>query len=734
MIRWFLMFLVFTLSSRSLIAQTGSPSRLNWEQLEQRVGENIAELVKFREESSRVFEGKGEEAFNALVWAMPLADQQSLSSEFLMSNLSFAMKAREEFPWSEQVSEELFLNDVLPYAILDESREDWRANFYEICSRLVKDCKTASEAAQVLNRELFNEVNVHYHRGRKKPNQSPSESMASGKATCTGLSIILAYGCRSVGIPARVAGTALWSDKSGNHTWVEIWDGEWKFLGADEYDEKGLNRAWFAGRAAKAKEDQLEHAIWASSWRVGEGFFPMVWNQENKSVKAVNVTSRYVKSDVPSKEVLEVGVRVFSEKGGERVVAKVVLLDEQGEVKASVFSKAGQADLNDVSRLSLAGEGPWRLRVISRKAKKEFVLKEVPQKAVDVFLNEVEVDLEAVTDAWRKEGLDEREKELEAKVLKMDGLEMRFLEKKFGKAPERGHALWISMHGGGGTQPQVNDGQWKNQIRLYQPEEGYYVAPRAPTDTWNLWHRGHVDAFFERLISNYVICRGVDPNRIYLMGYSAGGDGVYQLAPRMADRFAAVAMMAGHPNETKPDGLRNLPFEIFMGGEDGAFKRNEIASRWKGLLAKKKEEDPEGYPHRVTIYPGLGHWMDGKDAEALPRMSQESRQEWPKKVVWLQDDVTHERFYWLGVKAEGAKKGRKLIGEVDGQTIAIRGDDVSGLKLWLSDELLELDQEVVVKLNGEEAFRGVVPRDAQVAEVSLRQRCGMVATALLILD
>ena len=38
---------------------------------------------------------------------------------------------------------------------------------------------------------------------------------------------------------------------------------------------------------------------------------------------------------------------------------------------------------------------------------------------------------------------------------------------------------------------------------------------------------------------------GVDSDRVYLMGYSAGGDGVYQVAPRMADRFAAAAMMAG---------------------------------------------------------------------------------------------------------------------------------------------------------------------------------------------
>jgi hypothetical protein len=33
------------------------------------------------------------------------------------------------------------------------------------------------------------------------------------------------------------------------------------------------------------------------------------------------------------------------------------------------------------------------------------------------------------------------------------------------------------------------------------------------------------------------------------------------------------------------------------------------------------DADPEGYPHRVTIYEGLGHWMDRRDAEALPWMA-----------------------------------------------------------------------------------------------------------------
>ena len=68
-----------------------------------------------------------------------------------------------------------------------------------------------------------------------------------------------------------------------------------------------------------------------------------------------------------------------------------------------------------------------------------------------------------------------------------------------------------------------------------------YLCPRAPTDTWNLWHQAHIDPLFDRLIENMIIFNEVDPDKVYLMGYSAGGDGVYQLAPRMCDRFCSCS-------------------------------------------------------------------------------------------------------------------------------------------------------------------------------------------------
>ncbi len=305
--------------------------------------------------------------------------------------------------------------------------------------------------------------------------------------------------------------------------------------------------------------------------------------------------------------------------------------------------------------------------------------------------------------------------------------------------PPTGHSLWISMHGGGSCPAPVNDQQFRNQINLYNPDEGIWVVPRSPTDSWNQWHQDHIDPMFDRIIENYIMVREINPNRIYILGYSAGGDGVYQLAPRMADRFAAAAMMAGHPNDASPLSLRNLPFAIFVGENDSACSRNEVARQWAEQLDKLQESDPDAYHHHVNICANMGHWMCGRDAEALSWMAQWTRNPWPKKVVWIQDDVVHNRFYWIllpdTIKAE---QGQIIIAEVDEQTIHIStSEGIRQLTLRLSDALLDLDQTITVDVkNYGQVFEGHVSRTEEAIENSLRHRADptCVATAYLKLN
>jgi poly(3-hydroxybutyrate) depolymerase len=383
----------------------------------------------------------------------------------------------------------------------------------------------------------------------------------------------------------------------------------------------------------------------------------------------------------------------------------------------------------------LADVGRW-LQLSPSKRAAEIPVHEMTQKTAERV---VQVIVAALTEEARSE----RKGELASKpvskggdvkelVVKAASKEMRVLERTIGKAPKDGHSLWISMHGGGGAPAKVNDQQWRNQIGLYTPVEGIYVAPRAPTNTWNLWHEGHIDDLFDRLITNYIIDRGVNPDRVYLMGYSAGGDGVYQLAPRMADRFAAASMMAGHPNGVSVLSLRNLPFMIWMGAKDSAYKRNEMAATWGKKLDVLARADKGGYEHETHIVKGKGHWMQLEDAAAVPWMAKHNRVAWPKKVVWQQTGRTHDRFYWLSVPPGVAKNGQLITATISGQTVDVKTDNVSELRLRLSDALLDLDKEITIKKNGTLVFRGHLSRTIDAIYASLNERLDPqgVATAI----
>lgn len=305
----------------------------------------------------------------------------------------------------------------------------------------------------------------------------------------------------------------------------------------------------------------------------------------------------------------------------------------------------------------------------------------------------------------------DRADEVKSKLLKDGSLEMPYDYKTFGKKPNGGRSLWISLHGGGGTPKQVNDQQWENQKKLYTLDEGIYLAPRAPTNTWNLWHEGHIDRMFGRLIEDLIVFEDVNPNRVYVMGYSAGGDGVYQLGPRMADSWAAAAMMAGHPNGVSLLSLRNVPFALQVGGNDSAYNRNKVGKEYGEQLDKLQKDDPKGYEHFVKIHEGKGHWMNLEDKAALPWMAKFTRNPVPERVVWKQTGTPHDRSYWLAVPSKEAKGDSLVIATRSGQEIDVAtAEKVTKLLIHLDDRMADLDQPIAVKYGGEKLSSAVASR------------------------
>ena len=198
--------ITFTLvTSSSLALAADNPAAIT--SALQRAGSNRAQIQAALARSP----ADQREGMQFLVTHMPDQDLKTLTAEFLLENVQLAYQAREESAWKAKIPHDIFLNNVLPYATINEKRERWRKEFHNRFRPLIKDVSSPGQAAAKLNQNIFKMTNVKYSTKRAKADQSPSESMESGLASCTGLSVMLVDACRSVGIPARFVGTPLWT-------------------------------------------------------------------------------------------------------------------------------------------------------------------------------------------------------------------------------------------------------------------------------------------------------------------------------------------------------------------------------------------------------------------------------------------------------------------------------------------------------------------------------------------
>ena len=310
---------------------------------------------------------------------------------------------------------------------------------------------------------------------------------------------------------------------------------------------------------------------------------------------------------------------------------------------------------------------------------------------------------------WLRKSAQELGPQWQRMTISHDSIKLACACRVFGAAPKDGRSLYISMHGGGHCPKEVNDEQWMNQIYLYEPAEGVYIAPRAPWNTSDLWHRKGLDEMLEDVIRACVVFEGVNPNKVYLMGYSAGGDGVWRLAPRMADKWAAASMMAGHPGESSQINLINTPYMIWMGEHDHYYNRNTLAKEKSQVMDSLSAAHPGKYIHSNNIIEGKGHWMDRVDTAAIGWMAQYRRAPYPKQIVWRQELVTREHFYWLTAPADEVEQGKTVIANIDGNDINIAQCDYSKLTIYLNDHLVDLDKKVTIRHNGKKIAR-VKPR------------------------
>jgi transglutaminase-like putative cysteine protease len=653
-----------------------------------------------------------------LVANMPVRDLQSLSAPFLLENVDLAYKAMDKAPWAMSISSEVFLNCVLPYANVTEARDNWRKRLYDFCQPLVRDCRTPGEAAQAINRQLFKIAKVKYSMKRRVADQGPFETMETGVATCTGLSILLVDACRSVGVPARVAGTPLWVNNTGNHTWVEIWDGGWHFAGAAEADPKGLDRGWFVANASQAIKNDRDHAIYAVSFKKTGLSFPLNWDPQADYVSAVNVTERYTTRQLPVDPLrMRLQVNVLDRPMGERIAAKVSITDSiDAGLHFEGVSRTDPADLNDHLAFLLPKERTYIItaELDGRKNRRFYSPGTNNEDLLVIHLSGVPVVMApapavcalpvpqhsltekersklgtAVTEFFvadaKKQGVWKFPRALDALLARnessvrqavweayvaapihgelrrdFDESRVRFEEhvspytvKTVGVRPPNGWALFIAMHGGGGAPQELNDSQWMKMQRYYRdhPEAGgyRYLALRAPNNDWNGFYTSYVYPLMANLTRQFLLFGDVDPNKVFLMGYSHGGYGAFAIGPKMADRFAAIhSSAAALADGAKPQTLRNTPFTCMVGEKDTAYGRIHHAREFDQVIRELRGDRTDIYPVTVSIIADHPH-SGLPDREKIAEMYPAVRNPVPRELTWPLTDRVNQDFFWLHV-------------------------------------------------------------------------------------
>ncbi|MBN1221638.1 MAG: O-antigen ligase family protein [Candidatus Aminicenantes bacterium] len=220
---------------------------------------------------------------------MPLADLQSLTADFLVSNVKYAIKARQELPYNQGIPEEVFLNYVLPYSNVNEQRDNWRADFYNRFIETARTNSTVEETAVDLNAQIYREFTLEFMVSDfRKLIYSPYESIEKGSVSCAESALMLVNACRAVGIPARMIFIPYWTHSAGGHVWLEVYDKEqWHYMSS--FDPSRFDETWFAEYASKTDTSKPEHRIYAPSFKRTE-----IHVLYGPDVSFTDITDRYV--------------------------------------------------------------------------------------------------------------------------------------------------------------------------------------------------------------------------------------------------------------------------------------------------------------------------------------------------------------------------------------------------------------------------------------------------------
>ena len=251
---------------------------------------------------------------------------------------------------------------------------------------------------------------------------------------------------------------------------------------------------------------------------------------------------------------------------------------------------------------------------------------------------------------------------------------------------------------------------------------GYrYLALRAPNDTWNGFYADYVYPLVENLVRQFLVFGDVNPDKVFIMGYSHGGYGAFSIGPKIPYRFAAIHSSAAAPTDGQSSAktLRNTIFTFMIGEKDNAYGRLKRCKSFDEQVRKLRGDRKDIYPVTMEFKKGYGHG-GLPDRDKIKNMYPAVRDPVPAELTWEMTDGVVKDFFWLS--SPEAYRGRELNASCRKNKLVITTRDIKRFSVLLDERLVDFSKPVTIELNGKKVSGGKLKPSLKTLVETLSRR------------
>jgi hypothetical protein len=151
-------------------------------------------------------------------------DVKHITADFLIANIDLAFQSWQDKPWKNQVSFDIFCEEILPYRVGAEPLEHWRekalASFHDLNVYFQQDSTlTTVDACRAVNYLL-----PAFLMDWDFPPMSYTQLMASHRGNCDRMASLAIFAMRALGIPVSFEFTPLNYNAAAGHSWNAVSD------------------------------------------------------------------------------------------------------------------------------------------------------------------------------------------------------------------------------------------------------------------------------------------------------------------------------------------------------------------------------------------------------------------------------------------------------------------------------------------------------------------------------